>query len=68
MNVYKNLKRKEQIEHQFYLQSKKSVPVLAKAMGMDYGYFASTTYGLKCKFRDDDKIRFEAQRIVMRIY
>lgn len=63
MNVYKNLKRKEQIEHQFYLQSKKSIPVLAKAMGMDYGYFASTTYGLKCKFRDDDKIRFEAQRI-----
>ena len=63
MNVYKNLERKAEIEHQFYIQSKKSIPVLAKAMGMDYGYFASTTYGLKCKFKDDEETRSEARRV-----
>ena len=63
MNVYKNLKTKAQIEHQFYLQAKKSLPVLAKSMGMDFSYFASNTYSLNSAFNNDADKQKEVRRI-----
>ena len=56
-NVYKNLKTKAQIEHQFYLQAKKSLPELAKSMGMDFKYFASNTYAISVGFPQDPEMK-----------
>ena len=62
-NVYENLKTKAQIEHQFYLQAKKSIPVLAKSMGMDFKYFASNTYAIGGGFPSDPEMQKEVRRI-----
>ena len=62
-NVDKNLKTKAQIEHQFYLQAKKSIPVLAKSMGMDFKYFASNTYAVGGGFPSDPEMQKEMRRI-----
>ena len=63
MNVYKNLKNKAQIEHQFYLQAKKSIPVIAKSMGMDFSYFGSDTYTLNSTYSKDPEKQKEVRRV-----
>jgi len=48
MNVYEN-KSKREIKHQFYLQAKKTIPILAESLGFDLSYFISTHYEIKAK-------------------
>lgn len=48
MNVYEN-KSKREIKHQFYLQAKKTIPILAESLGFDLSYFLSTHYEIKSK-------------------
>ena len=63
MNIYENLKTKAEIEHQFYIQAKKTIPVLAEALGLDFTYFASNIYGLADKYHKDPKKQDEMRRI-----
>ena len=46
MNIYKNHTREKEVAHQFYIQAKKTIPVLAKSLGLDVSYFISTNYDM----------------------
>lgn len=46
MNIYKNHTREKEVAHQFYIQAKKTIPVLSKSLGLDVSYFISTNYDM----------------------